>query len=110
MAYYFFTNTWKIFSLAFLEEKYHLSATSHKRFIGSHRSAARILLESIEESHFHLVIMHNVSNPITGNYLQLPIINNSVSWLTTTMLMAREGQDHNGETYKVIALTQSGSA
>jgi hypothetical protein len=110
MAYFFFTNTWKIFSLAFLEEKYHFSATSHKRFIGGHRSTARILLASIEEYHFHPVITHNVSNPVTGNYLQLPTINNSVSWLIATMLVAREGQDHNGETYKVISLKQSGSA
>lgn len=109
MAYCFYTNTWKRFSLAFLEEKYRVSATNRRRFLGGHRSAAGLLLASIEESHFHPVITHTVSNPVTGNSLQLPTINNSFSWSTATMLVAGEGHGHTGETYKVIALAQSAS-
>jgi len=96
MAYCFFTNTSKKFSFAFLQEKYDVEA------LENHRSAASLFLLSIV-SLKHTVFRHIVSNPLTATSFELPRINDRAIWGMT--IVAAEGEGHNGETYKVIAIT-----
>jgi hypothetical protein len=101
MGYCFFTNTWKRFSLAFLREKYDFSD------IWIHGSAAGLVLAS---TWVHGPIRtHSLSNPLTGTSLELPRINDSTLFQAMT-IVAGERQGHNGETYKVIAVAESGNA
>jgi hypothetical protein len=93
MAYNFFTNTWKRFSFDFLKNGYELWI---------HGSAAGLFLTSGSIS------AYTVSNPLTRKSLELPRIN-TFTTIKAMTIVAVEGQGHNGETYKVIAVTMLGN-